>query len=46
MDGPAGVLHDLRYATRLLRNSPTFSAAAIATLALALGASAAMFRRL
>ena len=37
------LLHDLRYATRTLRNSSGFSAVAIVTVALAIGANTAMF---
>jgi putative ABC transport system permease protein len=37
------VLHDVRYAIRLLWNSPAFSAVAIGTVALAIGANTAMF---
>lgn len=39
----AGMVHDVRHALRLLRSAPAFTLVAVTTLALGIGASAAIF---
>ena len=42
-DDLASMIHDLRYALRALRTRPTFTLVAVATLALGIGVTAAVF---
>ncbi len=41
-----GIIHDVRFATRMLRKTPAFTAAAVISLALGIGANTAIFQLL